>query len=402
MKVLAALSGGVDSAVAAARAVEAGHDVTAVHMALKTEGIACGTDGSRGCSNPQDTADAARAAELLGIPFYVWDLADEFEEKVISDFVDQYQLGRTPNPCVRCNQFVKFRELTERAREMGFDAVCTGHYARIEKHGEHYELLRARDLAKDQSYVLAVMGEDEFSRVILPLGNMPSKAETRAEAERRGLSVSNKPDSYDICFIPDGDTQGFLRKRLGESTGDIVDVDGNVLGTHRGHFEYTVGQRKGLGIDRPAADGRPRYVLETRPKENVVVVGPAELLSVDTVITRELTWDAADDPGDVRTVTPSPMGTDDDECLYAQMRAHGRPVPVASLKVREDGLDVVLAERVRGIAAGQSLVLYRGNRVISHSFIEAAKRTGIPGESSAASSENGNGKRVSEDARIPA
>ena len=376
MKVIAALSGGVDSAVAAARAVEAGYDVTGVHMALKTEGDSCA--GSRGCANPQDRADAARTCELLGIPFEVWDLADEFEENVISDFVEQYRIGRTPNPCVRCNEFVKFRELTVRARERGYDAVVTGHYARAEKHNDHYELLRARDVSKDQSYVLAVMGEDEISRVIFPLGDMPSKAAVRAEAQARGLEVSNKPDSFDICFIPDGDTQGFLRRRLGESTGEIVDTDGNVLGEHRGYFEYTVGQRKGLGIDRPAADGRPRYVLGTRPNMNQVVVGPSELLSVDVVITTDLTWDASDDEGDVRTTQAHPLGTDDDECLYAQMRAHGRPTPIQKLERFEHGLRVTLAESVRGIAPGQTLVLYRGNRVLAQSIIDGTQRLDRP------------------------
>ncbi|MDO5034027.1 MAG: tRNA 2-thiouridine(34) synthase MnmA [Actinomycetaceae bacterium] len=394
MKVIAALSGGVDSAVAAARAVEAGYDVTGVHMALKTEGEACATT-SRGCANPRDRADAQRTCEILGIPFEVWDLADEFEEKVISDFVSQYEMGRTPNPCVRCNEFVKFKELTVRARERGFDAVVTGHYARSEKRGDRHELLRARDLSKDQSYVLAVMGEEEISRVIFPLGDMPSKQAVREEAEARGLGVSNKPDSFDICFIPDGDTQKFLRERLGEAPGEIVDVDGNVLGAHRGHFEYTVGQRKGLGIDRPAADGRPRYVLETRPSANQVVVGPAELLSVDVVVTADLTWDASDDEGDVRTIEPAPMGTDEDECLYAQMRAHGRPIPVKALERGEGGLKVTLAESVRGIAPGQTLVLYRGNRVLAQSVINGTNRTKL------SASTGKLGRRVAEDA-VPA
>lgn len=355
--------------------MEAGYDVTGVHMALKTEGEVCA--GSHGCASPQDRADAAAICEKLGIPFEVWDLADEFEDNVISDFVEQYRQGRTPNPCVRCNEFVKFRELTVRAREAGFDAVVTGHYARSEKVGDHYELLRSRDRSKDQSYVLAVMGEDEISRVIFPLGDMPSKTAVRAEAEERGFEVSAKPDSYDICFIPDGDTQKFLRSRLGEAEGEIVDTDGEVLGSHRGYFEYTIGQRKGLGIDRPAADGRPRYVLETRPQANQVVVGPAELLSVDTVITRDLTWDASDDEGDVRTTSAMPMGTDDDECIYAQMRAHGRPVPVKELQRAPNGLTVILAERVRGIAPGQTLVLYRGNRVLAQSVIESTNRTSL-------------------------
>ncbi|MDO5728090.1 MAG: tRNA 2-thiouridine(34) synthase MnmA [Actinomycetaceae bacterium] len=373
MRVLAALSGGVDSAVAAARAVDAGHDVTAVHMALSSSPQSCRV-GARGCCSLEDSVDAARAAEVLGIPFYVWDLADEFEETVITDFVEQYRLGRTPNPCVRCNEFVKFRELAERARALGFDAVCTGHYARIVNGSGGKELHRARDFDKDQSYVLAVMGEDELSRVVLPLGEVPSKAEVRAEAEARGLGVSNKPDSYDICFIPDGDTQGFLRAKLGENTGDIVDIDGNVLGHHRGHYEYTVGQRKGLGIDRPAPDGKPRYVLETRPETNQVIVGPAALLSIDTVLASDVTWLAADDPGDVRTLTSAPIGTDHDECLYAQMRAHGRPIPVAHVRRIDGSVEVHLAEAVRGIAAGQSLVIYRGTRALAHAVISTTCR----------------------------
>lgn len=375
MRVLAALSGGVDSAVAAARAVEAGHDVTAVHMALSSSPQSCRM-GARGCCSLEDSVDAARAAETLGIPYYVWDLAEEFEETVINDFIEQYQLGRTPNPCVRCNEFVKFRELAERAKALGFDAVCTGHYARVEEGPDGKQLLRARDLLKDQSYVLAVMGEDELDRVILPLGDVTSKTAVREEAEARGLGVSNKPDSYDICFIPDGDTQGFLRARLGEKPGNIVDSEGNILGSHRGYFEYTVGQRKGLGIDRPAEDGKPRYVLETRPTTNEVVVGSAQLLSIDTVYANELTWLAADDEGDVRTEIAQEMGTDADDCLYAQMRAHGRAIPVVALDKTTETVKIRLGEMVRGIAAGQSLVIYRGNRVLAHAVIESARREG--------------------------
>ena len=205
MRVLAALSGGVDSAVAAAKAVEAGHDVVGVHMALSSQPQECRI-GSRGCCSIEDSGDAARAADIIGIPFYVWDLAQEFEQTVITDFVEQYRVGRTPNPCVRCNEFVKFRELASRARALGFDAVCTGHYAAIVDGEVGPELHRGADTLKDQSYVLAVMGAEELTRVVLPLGDAPNKAWVRSEAERLGLGVSNKPDSYDICFIPDGDT----------------------------------------------------------------------------------------------------------------------------------------------------------------------------------------------------
>ncbi|MDC4232877.1 tRNA 2-thiouridine(34) synthase MnmA [Actinomyces sp. B33] len=363
MRVLAALSGGVDSAVAAALAVEAGHEVVGVHMALSSQPAACRV-GSRGCCSVEDAGDAARAAEIIGIPFYVWDLAEEFEEAVIADFVEQYRAGHTPNPCVRCNEFVKFRELSDRARALGFDAVCTGHYAALVDGPSGPELHRGADPDKDQSYVLAVMGPQELGRVVLPLGEAPSKAWVRAEAERRGLGVSNKPDSYDICFIPDGDTQGFLRERLGEETGRIVSPDGRVLGSHQGYWNFTVGQRRGLRLDRPAPDGAPRYVIETRPESNEVVVGAAQLLSVERIECERAVWLAADDPGEGA------------EGLSAQIRAHGEPIPVARLTRSGERLVVDLAEATRGVAAGQSLVVYRGTRVLGEATIASATRRG--------------------------
>lgn len=386
MKVLAALSGGVDSAVAAALAVEAGHEVTGVHMALSAEPAACRV-GSRGCCSLEDSADAARAAEIMGIPFYVWDLAEQFEKTVIDDFLSQYQAGHTPNPCVRCNEFVKFKELAGRARALGFDAVCTGHYARRVDGPAGPELHRGADEAKDQSYVLAVMGEDELRRVVLPLGDAPSKKWVREEAERRGLGVSNKPDSYDICFIPDGDTQGFLRERLGAKTGEIVDTAGNVLGEHEGYYQFTIGQRKGLGLGAPAEDGRPRYVLETNPSTNQVVVGAAELLSVDEVTGADVVWLAppetvrVDDAataafgevlgGRALAEVPHPV-------LTVQMRAHGIPSVVTALETAADTghLQVSLAAPVRGIAPGQSLVLYQGTRVVAEATISGTRRRG--------------------------
>ena len=362
MRVLAALSGGVDSAVAAAKAVEAGHEVVGVHMALSSQPQECRI-GSRGCCSIEDAGDAARAAEIIGIPFYVWDLASEFEQTVITDFVEQYRAGRTPNPCVRCNEFVKFRELA--ARALGFDAVCTGHYAAIVEGTAGPELHRGADNLKDQSYVLAVMGPEELTRVVLPLGDAPNKAWVRAEAERLGLGVSNKPDSYDICFIPDGDTQGFLRAHLGASEGDIVTPDGEVLGRHEGYWNYTVGQRKGLGIGSPAPDGRPRYVLETRPETNQVVVGASELLSISRITATDAVWLARDDDGLEATN------------LFVQLRAHGTPIPVASLSRDQDAgtISVVLEGSTRGVARGQSMVVYRGSRVLGEGTINATALT---------------------------
>ena len=402
MKVLAALSGGVDSAVAAARAVEAGHEVVGVHMALSSSPQECRI-GSRGCCSVEDAGDAARAAEVLGIPFYVWDLAEEFEQTVISDFVDQYRLGATPNPCVRCNEFVKFRELAERARALGFDAVATGHYARVVQGPGGPELHRGLDEAKDQSYVLAVMGPEELSRVVLPLGDAPSKAWVRSEAERLGLGVSHKPDSYDICFIPDGDTQGFLRTRLGEAPGEVVSTDGEVLGHHRGYWNFTVGQRRGLHLGDPAPDGAPRYVVRTDPRTNTVVVGAASLLSVDHVECADLVWLAGDDDGRVDAEATAAFGEAmdgraladvPDGVLTAQVRAHGVPHVVTGVHAPGVGggdeggaalvgggavLAVDLAAPMRGVAPGQSLVLYRGTRVVAEATIRATSRRGGSG-----------------------
>ena len=378
MKVLAALSGGVDSAVAAALAVEAGHDVTAVHMALSANPQACRI-GSRGCCSVEDAGDAARAAEVIGIPFYVWDLAEDFEETVITDFVEQYRLGHTPNPCVRCNEFVKFRELAQRASALGFDAVCTGHYARIVDGPAGPQLHRAVDEAKDQSYVLAIMGSEELEHVILPLGEAPSKAWVRAEAERRGLGVSNKPDSYDICFIPDGDTQGFLRSHLGTASGEIVTPEGSVIGHHQGYWNFTVGQRKGLHLGIPAPDGKPRYVLETRPSTNQVVVGAAQLLSVNTIQCQDVVLLATSQAFDVDAQALEAHGPQvterladvPDDIITVQVRAHGTPSVVAGVDFSH-GLAIRLAAPLRGVAAGQSLVVYRGTQVIAEATIASA------------------------------
>src|SRR4051795_3137518 len=217
MKVLAAMSGGVDSAVAAARAVDAGHDVTGLHLALSPS-PASHRNGARGCCSLEDSRDARRAADVLGIPFYVWDVAERFGRDVVDDFVAEYAAGRTPNPCVRCNERIKFSAVLDRAVGLGFDAVCTGHYARI----LDGKLPRAGDPAKDQSYVLGVLRPDQLARAMFPIGTS-RKDDVRTEAARLGLQVAAKPDSHDICFIPNGDTRGWLAARLGEQPGDIVD-----------------------------------------------------------------------------------------------------------------------------------------------------------------------------------
>ena len=370
MRVLAAMSGGVDSAVAAALAVEAGHEVVGVHMALSRDRAQFRT-GSRGCCSIEDAGDARRAADVLGIPYYVWDLSETFEETVVADFLSEYEAGRTPNPCVRCNEHIKFEALLDKATALGFDAVATGHYARVvERTGADgvvvRELHRSPNVDKDQSYVLAVMGPERLARSIFPLGDFASKAEVRAEAARRGLSVSAKPDSYDICFVADGDTQGFLRDRLGARPGDVVDTEGNVVGQHDGSYAYTVGQRRGLALGRPAADGKPRYVLEVRPSTNTVVVGAAELLTVDRLAGERVVWLAEDVQADAPHVW---LGAE------VQVRAHGAPVPARVRTAADGALEVELTgDRLRGVAAGQSLVVYRGTRVLGQATVSAAWR----------------------------
>src|SRR5712675_1330005 len=266
LRVLAAMSGGVDSATAAARAVDAGHEVTGIHLALSANPSSYRT-GARGCCTLEDARDARRAADVIGIPFYVWDMAERFHRDVVEDFVAEYAEGRTPNPCLRCNEKIKFAAVLDRALALGFDAVCTGHYAQVSDGA----LQRAVDPGKDQSYVLAVLNNDQIAHAMFPLGDTP-KAQVREEARRRGLLVADKPDSHDVCFIADGDTRGFLARQLGDAPGPIVDTDGTVLGEHGGAFGFTIGQRKGLHVDKPAPDGRPRYVLSIEPVTRTVTV----------------------------------------------------------------------------------------------------------------------------------
>ena len=340
VKLLAALSGGVDSAVAAALAVDAGHDVTAVHLALASAPAAL-RSGSRGCCSREDARDAGRVADVLGIPYYVWDLADRFREDVIDDFVAEYAAGRTPNPCLRCNEKVKFAAVLDRALALGFDAVVTGHHARL----VDGVLSRSVDVAKDQSYVLAGLTPSQLASTVLPLGGL-TKDEVRGLARVKGLGVADKADSHDICFIADGDTAGFLRSVLGPQPGPIVDaLTGDVLGQHEGAYGYTVGQRRGLALTVPAPDGRPRYVLSVEPVSRTVTVGPASSLDVVTVVTGP-------------PVVPVPVGA-----CEVQLRAHGM-VHGCVVSAFGDGWSLALTTPARGVAAGQAAVLYDGDTVL--------------------------------------
>jgi len=340
MRVLAAMSGGVDSAVAAARVVAAGHDVVGVHLALSAEPGTLRT-GARGCCSKEDAGDARRAADVLGIPFYVWDFAERFKEDVIDDFVDSYAAGETPNPCLRCNEKIKFSALADRAFALGFDAVATGHYAQL----DDGVLRRAVDAEKDQSYVLAVLTAQQLSRALFPVGDTP-KPQIREEAAARGLAVADKPDSHDICFIPSGDTRAFLGARIGIRPGAVVDADsGAVLAEHDGVHGFTIGQRKGLGVAGPAADGRPRYVTEIEPESGTVRVGSVERLQVWTIGADRAIWTSGSAPD-------GPV-----ECVV-QVRAHGGTAEAVAESIGS-GIEVRLREPLTGVAKGQALVLYR-------------------------------------------
>ncbi|MEV6967206.1 tRNA 2-thiouridine(34) synthase MnmA [Hamadaea sp. NPDC051192] len=356
MRVLAAMSGGVDSAVAAARAVAAGHDVTGVHLALSKNPQSYRT-GARGCCSREDSHDARRAADVIGIPFYVWDMAEEFHADVVEDFLSEYAAGRTPNPCLRCNEKIKFAAVLDRALALGFDAVVTGHYARL---GDDGVLRRAADAEKDQSYVLGVLTQEQLDHAIFPLGDS-QKSDVRAEAAEKGLSVAGKPDSHDICFIADGDTRKFLQERLGEAPGDIVDsTTGEVVGSHDGAYAFTVGQRKGLALGRPAPDGKPRYVLSITPVTNTVTVGPVEALDV-TVVTA------------TRPIVLAPLEPKTE--AQVQLRAHGEPID-AVVEIVAGVLTASLRRPARGIAPGQAIVVYRpdaaGDAVLASATITSA------------------------------
>jgi tRNA-uridine 2-sulfurtransferase len=364
MRIVAAMSGGVDSAVAAARAVEAGHDVTGIHLAL-SRNPASYRSGARGCCTLEDANDARRAADVIGIPFYVWDLSERFHEDVVVDFMDEYAAGRTPNPCLRCNERIKFTAVLNRALGLGFDAVATGHYAQLRPAGDGtVELHRAVDPGKDQSYVLGVLTQEQLRHSLFPLGDT-TKAAIRGEAAARGLLVADKPDSHDICFVSDGNNAGWLREKLGERApnhgGAIVDAgSGAELGRHDGTYGFTIGQRRGLRVGTPAADGRPRFVLDIEPVSGTVTVGPREALTVDRIHADRPRW----------------CGSAPTTCTGGvQLRAHGAEHR-AHIAVVDDRVQIELLDPAQGIAPGQAAVMYDGTRVLGSATIVATRRVG--------------------------
>jgi tRNA-specific 2-thiouridylase len=351
MKVLVAMSGGVDSSATAALLVDAGHDVTGVH--LKMADTPSGLPG-KGCCTLDDARDARRVADVLGIPFYVWDLSVPFRERVMDDFVAEYAAGRTPNPCIRCNERVKYSALLARGRAVGFDALATGHHVRlrIDADGAHH-LHRAADPGKDQTYVLYMASQDQLAHTLWPAGEQP-KSELRAYAAERGLLTAGKPDSHDICFIPSGDLGGFLRPRLGAREGVLVGLDGAEVGRHDGAYRYTVGQRRGLHL---GGFDEPMYVTAIRG--DTVHVGPRSALETEDLTADRVSW--------VAGRPPSP-----DAELGAQVRYRGAPLPCAVELLDDDRVRVAFtAELPVGVAPGQAVVLYDGDECLGGATILA-------------------------------
>lgn len=355
MRVLSAMSGGVDSSVATARLVAAGHQVTGVHLALHGDRSGTGL----GCASPTDLADAQRVADMLGIELEVWDFSDRFTDEVVNYFLAEYAAGRTPNPCLRCNERIKFAALLDEGLARGHDAVATGHYARLIAGPSGVELWRAADPAKDQSYVLGVLNGHQLAHSLFPLGDS-LKSQVRAEAADLGLLVADKPDSLDLCFVPAGQTTDFLSQRLGAAAGRIVAADGTVLGVHEGTYRYTIGQRKGLKLGVPAADGRPRYVVGIDADAREVTVGPAAALEVDVLRGIRLTWTGAPRVG----IWPGAV----------QVRAHGAAL-AAQIEASEDEVLITLDQGHRGVAPGQYAVLYDSDQVIGSAIIGATARS---------------------------
>jgi len=360
-RVLVAMSGGVDSSVAAAMLVEQGYDVIGATMKL----FCYGDDvPDRPCCSLDSINDARRVCEALGVPHYVLNLESAFGRDVIDNFVGEYAAGRTPIPCVRCNTFTKFRDLLHKADAVEAPWIATGHYART----RNGELLRGRDIGKDQSYFLWGIDRSVVRRMLLPVGEM-TKPETRARAHALGLEVvAEKVESQDICFVPDGDHAKVIARRLGGDTpalarGPVMLMDGRVVGEHDGYARFTIGQRRGV----PGGFAEPMYVVAIRPTDRAVVIGPRDALLGHGVVAREMNW----------LVEPLSVGAR----VQVQVRHRAQGAPAEIVRVDGSEIELALEQPVAAITPGQSLVLYDGDRVLGGGFIErggAAVRTTLP------------------------
>lgn len=350
-RVVVAMSGGVDSSVVAALVSEAGYETIGITLQLYDHGQAVGQPGT--CCAGSDIHDARRVADRLGIPHYVLDYESAFRGSVIDDFADSYARGETPIPCVRCNQTVKFRDLLQVARDLGADALATGHYVRRLDGAAGPELHRAVDPARDQSYFLFATTQEQLGFLRFPLGDM-EKSAVREHAARFGLGVANKPDSQDICFVPSGDYASLVKKLRPETAtpGEIVDLSGKILGRHGGLVHYTVGQRRGIEI---GGQPEPLYVVRLEPESGRLVVGPRLALGVSSCDLSDINWLGGTIPDGGVAVT-------------AKIRSMARPAPA-----RFDGRAVTFQTPEFGVAPGQAAVLYDGNRVLGGGWIKTTE-----------------------------
>ncbi len=346
------MSGGVDSSVSAAMLHEQGYRVLGSHMKLvHLDGV------DHGCCGPRAEADASAVAEVVGFDFELADMSPTFERTVLADFFAEHRAGRTPNPCVRCNQFIKFDAFLDRADRLGFDFVATGHYVRTWRDGsDRWHLGRGRDRSKDQTYVLHMLGQEQLARSLFPVGGL-SKAETRDVARRLGLPVAAKPDSQEVCFVPGADHGAFLERHAPDlvRTGEVVDPSGRVMAHHDGTFRFTVGQRRGLGV----STGERSYVVDMDARSNRVVVGPGELLARAGLVADRVSWIGGDPPSD------GPFEAE------VRIRYQGEDV-AAVVEPADDGVRVEFRTPQRAVAPGQSVVFYRADEVLGGGRIREA------------------------------